>query len=231
MEEQLDRAVRGADRKLCITTSFSGGGAAELALAMLHHEFTTGSEAGSMKDPDTMEGVLSDDEDTDSEGATQLMMYSACDVDPTCQRILAGHPIESRPRHIFCDVLARLPAAVYAKCKAIEQDKLLAFEQAGASAAADHQDSEDFDSEDFALDELPGMVELKSQLGSELVEELCEVLEQCEFSDTAWCVRHAGYCYFGPTLCTWNGGCFPFRSRRAELPAMEFDERQERSLA
>jgi len=84
-------ALQRATSNITITTSYSGMGCAEMVLPML----------------------------TDALGSfgvkAQLTPYSATDVDPLPRRMLLAHKPSSKPKHVFKDVLERIPDTVRIK--------------------------------------------------------------------------------------------------------------------
>ena len=111
-------------------------------------------------------------------------MYSATDSDLLCRRCLLSHPSPSRARHVFGDVLERLPQDTLAKLKRIEQHHMKAYEQAKASCnAAQSGEGRETWNESATL----ALSELKSRLGEDMLAAMCAELGSCSFSDTVWC--------------------------------------------
>ena len=148
-----------------------------------------------------MSSLSESEAEAEAEADRCCMHYSATDISPLCQRALLGHPPSSQPLHVFGDILDRVPEKLLAELKSIEQDKMLAFEQALAArsllVAADLT-KEEAESEQLGLD----MVQYKAQLGQEMADLMCKKLRECSeqkgFNTTAWCVRHNKFCNLDP---------------------------------
>jgi hypothetical protein len=187
---------------IVLTTSFSGSGGAETALAMLRaavKDANAGADASG--DNSHTEMILSDDDEAvDDVGETLqqlrgIVMFAATDNARLSQRVLQAHPSDSAPLHIFGDVLDCLPVDVLKRCKEIETNKLQHFNDRAAEiigAAVECADSEDLDMGDQRV------TVMKAELGEELVNELCAELEKVHFTETAWCKNHQKFCYTNP---------------------------------
>ena len=74
-------------KKIVVTTHYSGLGTAELALLMLERQFASHVAAG--------------------EPSSGILLYSACEKDPAARSMLLNHTAEAfSPQHVFGDILS-----------------------------------------------------------------------------------------------------------------------------
>ena len=106
-----------------------------------------------------------------------LHFYSAVDNARRAQIALLGHNVGSRPNHVFVDVLDRLPASVRSTCVAIQDAKLRQFDERTKNKLSSE-----------------GKQRLKQELGFQLFNELCDVLDEVEFMQEAYCKTHEMMC-------------------------------------
>ncbi len=91
---QFGVSLRRVARNIQVSTSYSGMGCAEAVCPMLKAALrTVGVE-------------------------TSFQIHSATDTNSTCRRVLLQHQEDSRPEHVFFDVLDRLPPAVRVELEA-----------------------------------------------------------------------------------------------------------------
>ena len=115
----------------------------------------------------------------------QLIMYSACEVCPLARAVLASHPAASRPRHIFGDILDRVPAAVLSDLRAVEQHYMKLWQDTKA---------------EFALKNITKSeaTQWHSQLSESYVASLMPIFSALEFNGEAWCYLHKKKCPISP---------------------------------
>ncbi|CAE7524520.1 unnamed protein product [Symbiodinium sp. CCMP2456] len=150
-------------KRIVVTTHYSGLGTAELALRMLERQFASHVAEG--------------------EPSSGIVLYSACEKDPTARSMLLNHTAEAfNPQHVFGDILSRVPAEQLCVLKDIESDFLHRSEQLCKDAQLSTVDRSD----------------LKDSLGAEMMEMFLHKLDQCTFSERDWCYVHKRRCPLCP---------------------------------
>jgi hypothetical protein len=114
-----------------------------------------------------------------------FICWAATDLMPASQRCLAAHRSGSRPRHIFTNVLGRLPDAERAQCLAIQSRKLRAFKDCELGVEQGCLTKAELERKQHVL-------------GTELIEELKDVLGSVEFKSTDWCIQCQRQCPISP---------------------------------
>ena len=136
-----------------LTSSYSGLGSAEFALGML----------------------------AKLQGSAKVVVYSACENDKIAQRCLRGHTGPTKPRHIFADILHRVPSAKRTQLKSMVAKALEQFaEERGKSPESNK------------------WRQRLGERGASLRRALLDAMKGVELHKRAWCVVHNSYCPTNP---------------------------------
>ena len=188
----LQEFTETVGEQIVVTTSYSGIGSAENALASLvdavqkHHH---------------RRGLPLDQH--------PVVFYSVTEKMPAALKLLDSHGPQTKALHRFGDILHRVPEAVLQTCRVINDEKLAKGKSLDAAFTAGKISKED-------------LVQQKHAAGRELVEELSNVLEHCDFLERAWCLECKAFCPLSPraspqcTSALWieisGSTCCPFSS-------------------
>ena len=128
------------------------------------------------------------------EAGVRIICYASAEIDDTANRVLCNHQGDSRPKHRFGCILERLHSEDRRQVLQIEEkifrtaaELKIAFESEELSKALYHNKRDD--------------------LGSELIRQLSEFLEDVEFADVAWCRECEDYCPVSPRMVPEYQGC------------------------
>ena len=104
--QSQNRVLRKFRRGVVFTSSFSGVGSAEIAMAAIHAEVQRRCMP------------------VFSVNLPAVVFWAATDACKHARKVLLAHGSRSQPLHIFGDLLERLPKYVVDKCKKLEAEKL-----------------------------------------------------------------------------------------------------------
>jgi hypothetical protein len=127
----------------------------------------------------------------DAAGETRMVptcvFYSASDSAEACRKALLMHPPKTRPRHIFGDMLDRVPARTLEELRNLEAKYLGLWSNAKA---------------EFALGGITkqNLNQDCDELGEDYVRQVLEILAQTEFLQEVHCYVHNKPCRLSPRL-------------------------------
>ena len=155
--------LQACERGIILTTSFSGTGGVE---AVAHAVMNEVANALGVKPP-------------------RVVCYSASDNAPEARRMLLGHDGPGKPRHVFGNLLDRLPANVRADLIALQEKKL----QLWKDTKLEQKEENLTDTE---------VRNVQTRLACELVAGVQEILRKTTFERKAYCYAHRKHCFISP---------------------------------
>ena len=150
------RVLSNLDGCIVVTTSYSGLGTAEIAGSQIAAAFKK-----------------------------RVVNFSAADhAKGPLQVLLHGHAEDTKPLHVFGNILFRLPKSVRSEVMQLQKQKMKEYSDVEKSHGKAHKRCK------FA----------KRRLGVELRDGICRLLQNCEFEQEAYCHRHRQKCPINPRL-------------------------------
>lgn len=122
-----------------------------------------------------------------------LHIYSAWEIDEDKRKVLLGHRKESKPQHVFGDILDMVPDEERAKCQAVMDDVMTRFKELKKQYTGDQMKIPA-----ISMQEFNGK---KVALTEELLQSLDEILEQVTFKENAYCFKCQHDCPISPRSC------------------------------
>ena len=92
--KMIDMYAGNMEAGVVVTSSYSGVGSDAVACSMLEHAAK-------------QQGLVYGDSQAD--GCRAVSVYAACDIDPTCQALLANHGGCFAPQHVYGDLCCMVP--------------------------------------------------------------------------------------------------------------------------
>ena len=161
-----DNLNRTLEQGVVMTTCFSGTLAAEHVGARI---FQQGAWAG------------------------KLVLWSACDILPVCEKIACHHVPRSKPLHYFPNILDRLPDRVLEKLVKVETTALAKFQKLKRAYKGDIDFAPTISKVEFEAG--------KKDMGIAYAKKLKRILQRTVFKRTSWCSFHETECPVSPREC------------------------------
>ena len=192
-----------------LNSMYSGMGGAEMAmntiLAAIETKFDLGNKSGGSA------------------------FYSACDIAPVCRTVLLRQHAEDSPhlhvRHVFGDIMERIPSGTLADLKKLYAEYKEVYEAATGGGAGRCNRARRPKRQRGGRSGKAAEIDLAEQLGKQMMHDMIEVLQKVkpnasDFAASAdGCPRfeNRGWCYKCRRLCRLYG---PKESVRAQWPAV-----------